>query len=87
MTFLRNKWVLIALVILCWAVVASFLTGYYFYQYADLSEKLKRLPFHVSVSINHGNGIITTSEDVYLFREATVLDTSRAVKESITTEY
>ena len=87
MAFLRNKWALIALTILCWAVVASFLTGYYYYQYADLSEKLKRLPVHVSVSINYDNGTLTTFEDVYLFRKATVLDTLRAVTESITTEY
>jgi len=39
------------------------------------------------VSINYSNGTLTTFEDVYLFRKATVLDTLRAMTESITTEY
>jgi hypothetical protein len=87
LALLRNNWALIALVILCWAVVASFSTGYYYYQYTDLSEKLKRLPVHISVSIDYSNGTITAFEDVYLFQNATVLDALRAVTESITSQY
>jgi hypothetical protein len=68
-------------------VIASFSTGYYYYQYAELNEKLKQLPVHVSASIDYGNGTITTFEDVYLFRNATALDALRAVVESITTGY
>jgi len=87
LTFLQNKWALSSLIILCWAVIASFSTGYYYYQYTDLTEKLKQLPVHVSVSIDYGNGTVTSFEDVYLFRNATALDALRAVVESITTDY
>ena len=87
MALLRNKWALISLTIFCWAVVASFSTGYYYYQFANLSEKLKKLPVHVSGSIDYGDGTATTFGDVYLFRNATVLDFLRVTAESVTAEY
>ncbi len=86
MAFLRNKWALATLAMLCWAVAASFTTAYYNYLYIDLFEKLKAVPVHVSVSVDYGNGTITTFEDVYLFRNATTLDALRAVA-NVTTEY
>ena len=39
------------------------------------------------MSIDYGNGTVTSFEDVYLFRNATALDALRAVVESITTDY
>lgn len=79
LTFLRNKWALVALVILCGGLVATFFAAYYYYMYTDLFQKLKAVPVHISVSIDYGNGTITTFEDVYLFRNATALDGLRAV--------
>lgn len=56
MAFLRNKWALTALVILCWAIVASFTTGYFYYQYTSMLEKTRGLTIHVNLGINYGNG-------------------------------
>jgi hypothetical protein len=78
---------LIAIGILCWAVLASFGTGYYYYQYTSLSEKLTRLPVHVSVSIDYGNSTIEKIEDIYLFRNSTVLDALRAIANDLSVEY
>lgn len=87
MTFLQNKWALATIVVLCWGIATSFTTGYYYYLYTGLFEKLKMVPVHVSVSIDYyGNGTTTTFEDVYLFRNATALDALRAVA-NVTTEY
>ena len=64
---------------------SKFLAGYYSYKYADLSQRLKAVPVHVSVSFDYGNDTTITFEDVYLFRNATALDALRAVA-NVTTE-
>ncbi|MEA2090115.1 MAG: DUF4430 domain-containing protein [Thermoproteota archaeon] len=87
MAFLQNKWATATIVVFCWAIATSFTTGYYYYLYTDLFERLKIVPVHVSVSIDYyGNGTTTTFEDVYLFRNATALDALRAVA-NVTPEY
>ncbi len=85
LAFLKSKSTLVALVILCWAIVASSALGYYYYKYFDLSQRLKAVPVHVAVSIDYGNDTVTTFEDVYLFRNATALDALRAIA-NVTTE-
>lgn len=79
MEFLRNKWAIAALVMVCWGAIASLSTAYYYYLYTDLFERLKAVPVHVSVTIDYGNGTTKTFSDVYLFRNATALDALRAV--------
>jgi len=85
LAFLKSKSTLVALVILCWAIVASSALGYYYYKYFDLSQRLEAVPVHVTVSIDYGNDTITTFENVYLFRNATALDALRAIA-NVTTE-
>jgi hypothetical protein len=85
LAFLKSKSTLVALVILCWAIVASSALGYYYYKYFDLSQRLEAVPVHVTVSIDYGNDTVTTFENVYLFRNATALDALRAIA-NVTTE-
>lgn len=59
MAFLRNKWALAALVILCWAIITSFTTGYYYFRYNELLEKTRGVIIHVNLGINYGDGIPT----------------------------
>ena len=56
MTFLENKWILISLVTLCWAISTSFMAGYYFLQYNDLSAKVRGAIISANLGINYGNG-------------------------------
>jgi len=56
MAFLKNKWVLATLVILCWASVASLTAGYYYYQYNDVLAKTRGKMIHVNLGINYGDG-------------------------------
>jgi hypothetical protein len=55
-TFLMNKWILAALVVLCWALSASFMAGYYYLQYNDLSSKVKESIITANLGLNYGNG-------------------------------
>lgn len=56
MTFLKNKWFLISLVLLCWAISTSFMTGYYCFQYNDLLAKIKKVIISANLGIDYGNG-------------------------------
>ncbi len=56
MAFLRNKWALVALVILCWAIVASSAFGYYHYQYTDLVARIGGMPASINLGIDYANG-------------------------------
>ncbi len=84
--FLHNKWLLAALLALCWATAATFSTAYYSFKYGDLIKRLETVPVHVKVSKDYGNGTVVNFDDVYLFRNATALDSLRAVA-NVTTEY
>lgn len=86
MEFLRNKWAIATLALVCWGVIASFSTAYYYYLYTDLFEKLRTVPVHISVIVAYGNGTTKTFPDVYLFRNATALDSLRAVA-NVTLQY
>lgn len=56
MSFLKNKWMLFALAVLCWAIATSFLAGYYYHQYDDLSSKVTGDIITANLGINYGNG-------------------------------
>ena len=56
MAFLRNKWALATLVVLCWAITASLALGYYYYQYTDLVDRIGGSPVPVNLSIDYANG-------------------------------
>jgi hypothetical protein len=54
--FLRNKWALATLVMLCWAIIASSALGYYYYQYEDLVARIGGVPVPVNLGIDYANG-------------------------------
>ncbi|MCL7401192.1 MAG: DUF4430 domain-containing protein [Thaumarchaeota archaeon] len=56
MAFLRNKWVLALVCILCWAIAASLLSSYYYYQYTDLMSRLEKSKAVINLGIDYGNG-------------------------------
>jgi len=55
---LENKWALTCLTILCWSIVATFSTGYFYYQYNDLLKRTEGNPIHVDIGLNYGNGTV-----------------------------
>lgn len=56
MAFLKGKWALAAIVFLCWALIASLLCCYYYYQYDDLKNRVERAMAEVNIGIDYGNG-------------------------------
>lgn len=56
MAFLKNKWALAALVVLCWAIVAFSAFGYYYYQYTDLVARIGGIPVPINLGIDYANG-------------------------------
>lgn len=59
MAFLKNKWALAAVGVLCWAIAASLVSGYYYYQYSDLVARLgesKESQVTINLGIDYGNG-------------------------------
>ena len=55
-TRLVDKYVLLVLVVLCWASSASLMAGYYYLQYNDLSSKVKKQTITADLGIDYGNG-------------------------------
>jgi hypothetical protein len=56
LAFLRNKWALAAIGILCWAIIASSAFGYYYYQYTDLVKRIGGTPVPINLGIDYANG-------------------------------
>jgi len=56
LAFLKNKWALAAIGILCWAIAASLVSGYYYYQYNDLIARLGRATVLINLGVDYGNG-------------------------------
>jgi hypothetical protein len=79
-TFSMNKWILVALVSLCWALATSFMAGYYYYQYADLTSKVKGTIITANLGINYGNGsIIRWFNETKINAGSTLLDLTKLV--------
>ena len=75
-----NKWILAALVVLCWALAASFIAGYYYHQYNDLSSKVKESVITANLGINYGNGsAIRWFNETKINAGSTLLDLSKLV--------
>ncbi len=79
MTFLKNKWGLATLVILCWASVASLTAGYYYYQYKDLIAKTRGTMIHVNLGINNGDGLTVWFNETEVKIGTTLLDVTTLV--------
>jgi hypothetical protein len=77
----KNKWATAALVIAIWALVASFVAGYYWLQYNDLSQQTSGLRITINIGIDYGNGTRTYYNDTNAWTGETVL----AVTERVTT--
>lgn len=51
----KNKWLIITVVVLCWALSTSFIGGYYWLQYTDLMNRVGGVPISLDIGINYGN--------------------------------
>lgn len=63
MTFLKNKWGMLSMLFLLWAVIASFFAGYYWLQYTDFIGRIGGVAIYVNVGIDYGNSTRVWSND------------------------
>jgi len=68
---------------ICWGVIGTVTATYYYQQTMTIRASLSI----VSVSIDFGNGTTRVYSEVYLFKDATALDATRAVSKVTTTYY
>lgn len=75
-----NKWVLVTLLVLCWAIAASFEAGWYYYQYSDLSSKVKEVIITANLGIDYNNGsAIRWFNETKISAGSTLLDFTKLV--------
>ncbi|OGD48074.1 hypothetical protein A3K79_02740 [Candidatus Bathyarchaeota archaeon RBG_13_46_16b] len=55
MTFLRDKWAVLSMLLAVGTIVASFSAGYYWLQYTDILDRIGGIPIYVDVGIDYGN--------------------------------
>lgn len=55
MAFLKNKWVIISMLLALWALTASLIAGYYWLQYTDLNNRIGGVLIYVNIGIDYGN--------------------------------
>ena len=54
-SILKNKWLIITIAVLCWALSTSFIAGYYWLQYTDFANRVGGVPITINIGINYGN--------------------------------
>ncbi len=76
---IKNKWAIAALVLVIWALGASFVAGYYWLQYNDLSQQTSGLRIIVNIGVDYGNGTRTYYNDTNAWTGETVLAVTERV--------
>lgn len=74
MALLRNKWATLSLLVVIWAVIASFMAAYYYLQYSDFSNRVSGVLIYVNIGVDYGNGTRVFSNDTKTVTGATLLD-------------
>ncbi len=64
---------------MCWAIAATFSTGYFLYQYTDLAERTRGIPIQVNLGLNYGNGTLRWFNATNATTGMTVLDITKLV--------
>jgi hypothetical protein len=57
-SILKNKWLIVTVAVLCWALSTSFIAGYYWFEYTDFKNRVGGVPISINVGLNNGNSTI-----------------------------
>ncbi len=60
-----------------WALLASFLAGYYYLQYSDVSNRVGGALIYVNIGVDYGNGTRVFSNDTRTVTGATLFDVTK----------
>ncbi len=79
MTFVKNKWAIVAMLMACWALGASFTAGSYWLQYTDVQERIAGVLVHVDIGVDYGNNTRTFYNNTKALTGATLFDVTKQV--------
>ena len=79
LSILKNRWVIVSLVLACWALGASLTAGYYFLQYNDVVLRTGGVLVYVNIGVDYGNGTRTYYNDTKALTGETVFDVTKQV--------
>jgi hypothetical protein len=57
-SILKNKWLIVTIAVLCWALSTSLLAGYYWLQYTDFTNRVGGVPISINVGMNYENSTV-----------------------------
>jgi hypothetical protein len=55
LAILKSKLILISMMLLLWAIVATFFAGYYWLQYQDFTGRIGGIPIEINIGVDYGN--------------------------------
>jgi hypothetical protein len=70
---------MISLLLICWALLASFSAGYYWVQYDDLNGRIGGVLIYVNIGLDYGNGTRTYHNDTKTLTGETLFDVTKQV--------
>lgn len=79
MAFLKSKWAMISLLFASWALISSFIAGYYWLRYADIRGRIGGFLIYVNVGIDYGNNTRIWHNDTNAITGATLFDITKQV--------
>jgi len=79
LSFLKNRWAILAMLLACWALFASLLAAYYWLQYSDFVSRVGGVLIYVNVGIDYGNSTRIFYNDTKALTGETLFDVTRRV--------
>lgn len=79
MAVLKNRWVILSMLLACWSLTATFLAGYFWYRYTDIENRIVSGLIYVSLGIDYGNGTREWHNDTKAFGGETLFDVTKRV--------
>jgi hypothetical protein len=67
------------MVLASWAIMASFVAGYYWLRYTDIENRIGGVLIYVNVGVDYGNGTRITYNDTKTLTGATLFDVTKQV--------
>jgi len=77
----KRTYVLTALALLVWGILASLLAGYYYYSYDDVLRKTQKPIVTVNIGVNYGNGTVKYHNGTTVMSGGTLLNVTMLVAE------
>lgn len=79
MVRLDRKWTIVVLLLLCWAITASLISGYYWLRYEDTVRRISGVLISLNVGVDFGNSTRRWFNDTKALTGMTFFSVSRSI--------